>query len=276
MMLVLLNKLVLLFNVDVGICMGISGTEITKQAADVVLADDNFSTIIVAVEEGRRVFDNIIKFIVYLLSCNSAEIFLMIFCAIINVKMPYTAKSTLWANIIADVPPALSLGVEPQEKGIMERPPRDPKSHVITKQIGITILVQGIVLTIISFIVYLISLKVEGLPIDVAQTTTFTSLTTMQLVQSFWSKSVTLSVFKSGITSNKWMVFAFFLSFTLMVMGIYIPYLNTFLTLVPIDGYAWIKVLIAVCVQFVVCEVIKLIFRLVLKKKTYTPILPAA
>eukprot|EP00834_Sanchytrium_tribonematis_P001718 NODE_44_length_33449_cov_1.575742.p18 type:complete len:280 gc:universal NODE_44_length_33449_cov_1.575742:28741-27902(-) len=272
MMQVLSNKQVNVFNLDVGICMGLSGTEITKQAADVILADDNFTTIIIAVEEGRRVFDNIVKFIVYLLSCNSAEIFLMLFSAIINVPMPYTAKSTLWANIIADVPPAMSLGVEPKEPGIMNRKPRNPKSHVIPKDIAATIIVQGLMLTAITLTIYLISLKVEDIPEEVSRTIAFTSLTTMQLAQSFWSKSVTVSAFKSGIVSNKWMIFAFFLSLILMILGIYVPYLNDFLTLVPIDGYAWLKVAIAVVVQFILCEFIKLCFRQALKKKEYTQI----
>ena len=255
-----------------GIAMGLTGTDITKQAADVILADDNFSTIIVAVEEGRRVFDNIVKFMVYLLSCNSAEIFLMLLSAVINVPLPYTAKSTLWANIIADVPPAMSLGVEPKEPGLMTRKPRNPSHGVIRRDVAIAIVTQGFMLTLITLAVYLISFKIEQLPLDISRTIAFTSLTTMQLVQSFMSKSITESVFKSGITSNRWMIFAFFLSLILMIMGIYIPYLNTFLTLVPIDAYAWLKVLIAVVVQFVLCELIKLVFRMVLKKKNYQPV----
>eukprot|EP00835_Amoeboradix_gromovi_P000087 NODE_3_length_56144_cov_0.348184.p6 type:complete len:1142 gc:universal NODE_3_length_56144_cov_0.348184:18830-15405(-) len=251
---------------DVGICMGISGTEITKQAADVILANDDFNTIVVAIEEGRRVFDNILKFIIYLLSCNSAEIFLILMSAVINVTLPYTTNSTLWANIIADIPPAMSLGIEPVEFGIMNRKPRNPTSHVLQKHVIVTILVQGIMLSSITFTVYLYSLKIEGLQQSVSQTIAFSSLTTMQLVQSFLSKSTSKSVFKSGITSNKWMLFAFGLSFALMIMGIYVPVLNTFLTLVPIDGYAWLKIGICVIVQLFLSEVIKLAIRKYTKK----------
>lgn len=95
---------------DVGVAMGIGGTEITKQAADIVLADDNFTTIVAAVKEGRRVFDNIKKFVVYLLSCNSAEIFLFLGSACLNLDVPFNVMQILWANIIADIPPAMSLG----------------------------------------------------------------------------------------------------------------------------------------------------------------------
>ncbi|KAL9537762.1 hypothetical protein MBANPS3_011488 [Mucor bainieri] len=112
---------------DVGVAMGgEAGTEITKQAADIVLLDDNFSTIVEAVEEGRHVFDNILKFIVYLLSCNGAEIFLMLICAIANLETPLTVMMILYANIIADIPPAMALGVEPAEVGLMKRKPRSP------------------------------------------------------------------------------------------------------------------------------------------------------
>ncbi|KAG1188008.1 hypothetical protein G6F35_014341 [Rhizopus arrhizus] len=104
---------------DVGVAMGQAGTEITKQAADIVLVDDNFTTIVEAVEEGRHVFDNILKFIVYLLSS--------------NIEVPLTVMMILWANIIADIPPAMALGVEPNEKDLMSRPPRNPKMGVLTK-----------------------------------------------------------------------------------------------------------------------------------------------
>lgn len=255
MTLLLSSKQVIYTHLDVGIAMGISGTEITKQAADFVLANDHFATIVDAIEEGRRVFDNIVKFIVYLLSCNSAEILLMLLSAFFNVPPPYTANSTLWANIIADVPPAMSLGVEPMEMGLMGRPPRDPKAHVVNRYITLVIVLQGSLLTLIAFSIYMTSLVY--FPVDMSRTITFTSLTTMQLVQSFWSKSIYQSVLRSGITSNRWMIYAFFLSFSLMVMGIYTPGLNQFLTLVPMNGYGWIAVVLAMVLQFVLIEMFK-------------------
>ncbi|ORY43768.1 calcium ATPase [Rhizoclosmatium globosum] len=140
---------------DVGIAMGIGGTEITKQAADIVLADDNFANIIEAVREGRQVFDNIKKFIVYLLSCNSAEIMLFLASAIINVDMPFTTIQILWANIIADIPPAMSLGVEPAEINILDRPPRIPGQGVLTLTTCLVIIFQGLVQSMATLAVYL-------------------------------------------------------------------------------------------------------------------------
>ncbi|KAL9558878.1 hypothetical protein PS6_001089 [Mucor atramentarius] len=145
---------------DVGVAMGgEAGTEITKQAADLVLLDDNFSTIIEAVEEGRHVFDNILKFIVYLLSCNGAEIFLMLICAIANLETPLTVMMILYANIIADIPPAMALGVEPAEVGLMKRKPRNPSQGVLTRVTWLIIFIQSMLIAVLTVAVYVVSLK---------------------------------------------------------------------------------------------------------------------
>lgn len=145
---------------DVGVAMGgEAGTEITKQAADLVLLDDNFSTIIEAVEEGRHVFDNILKFIVYLLSCNGAEIFLMLICAIANLETPLTVMMILYANIIADIPPAMALGVEPAEVGLMKRKPRNPNQGVLTRVTWLIIFIQSMLIAVLTVAVYAISIQ---------------------------------------------------------------------------------------------------------------------
>lgn len=143
---------------DVGVAMGQAGTEITKQAADIVLADDNFTSIVKAVEEGRHVFDNILKFIAYLLSCNGAEIFLMLICTIANIEPPLTVMMILWANIIADIPPAMALGVEPNEKDLMKRKPRNPKMGVITKATWLVIFINSMLISAFAIGVYVFSL----------------------------------------------------------------------------------------------------------------------
>ena len=155
---------------DVGVAMGgEAGTEITKQAADIVLLDDNFSTIIEAVEEGRHVFDNILKFIVYLLSCNGAEIFLMLICAIANLETPLTVMMILYANIIADIPPAMALGVEPAEIGLMERKPRSPNQGVLTRVTWMIIFIQSMLIAILTVVVYVISINYLHYSIPSAQ-----------------------------------------------------------------------------------------------------------
>ncbi|TPX67302.1 hypothetical protein CcCBS67573_g07541 [Chytriomyces confervae] len=254
---------------DVGIAMGIGGTEITKQAADIVLADDDFNTIIEAVREGRQVFDNIKKFIVYLLSCNSAEIFLFLTCASINVELPFTTIQILWANIIADIPPAMSLGVEPAEKNVLTRPPRFPGQGVLTPTMVFVIICQALIQSMATLAVYLIAQKGgirDAYTLEAQRSLAFANLTTMQLCQSFLSRSVELSVFTTGILENKFMVGAFILSFILMIMGFYLPGLNEWLGLQNV-GYGWVAVLVSVVIQVVLVEVMKLAVRAAVKRE---------
>lgn len=255
---------------DVGVAMGIGGTEITKQAADIVLADDNFTTIVEAVKEGRKVFDNIQKFIVYLLSCNMAEIILMLLCAIINVDTPLSSINILWANIIADIPPAMSLGIEPLEPRVMSRKPRNPRAPVLSLPSIVVILGQGLIISLISFAVYLLVRNVPGLdittpdstnPLAQQRTLTFITLTTIQLVQSFYSRSVFDSVFSINFFTNKWLLGAFVLSFGLMTLGIYCPGLNDFLEFEPMKKGGWAIVAVCLVIQFVFVEMLKLVSR---------------
>ena len=225
---------------DVGVAMGQGGSDIIKQVAEVVLADNNFTTITAAIKEGRHIFDNILKFIVYLLSCNTAEIMLFLMTSAINAEMPFTVIMILWANIIADVPPALSLGLEPPEKTIMYRPPRHPKQGIMNRVTITVTLLQAFFMAAMTFATYIVSdmtslarhltIKPIGddsnyipiifhsgsdtignnsnpnMHVAAARSLAFGVLTILQLNQAFLSRSVTDSVFKTGITSNVWMV----------------------------------------------------------------------
>ncbi|KAG0243350.1 hypothetical protein B0O80DRAFT_493123 [Mortierella sp. GBAus27b] len=245
---------------NVGVAMGIAGTDITKQAADIVLANDNFNTIIDAVEEGRRVFDNILKFIVYLLSCNCAEIFLFLLCAIVNVPTPFTVTMILWANIIADVPPAMALGIEPAEIGLMNRDPRSPKRGIVTiTSLGV-IAFQSLSMTLMTFGVYMWADRSEA-HLDYAHSEAFAFLTTLQLLQGFLSRTMRTSVFKTNFFANKWMIIGVLVSFVLMIMGIYVPGLNWVLNLVPVYGTTWAKVVVGCVILVVLSELEKLLLR---------------
>ncbi|OMJ17362.1 Calcium-transporting ATPase 1 [Smittium culicis] len=277
---------------DVGIAMGIGGTEITKEAADIVLVDDNFGTIVSAIEEGRRVFDNILKFILYLLSCNTAEIILFLMASIINAELPMRTIMVLWANIIADVPPAMSVGLEPQEKDILLRPPRNPKSGVLSRSTTVLLILQAFFMAVVTFAYYLISLLTNfgtklsntvkpsdlmGKPqlvfksnnlknvqdptleqyLVIAQSFASITIITLQLAQAFLSRSVTRSIFKMGITSNVYMLYAVALSFILLLVGMYTPPIAKWLELTPLNIYAWIMIFAAVVVQVIYVDIIK-------------------
>ncbi|KAJ1818698.1 hypothetical protein LPJ60_004184 [Coemansia sp. RSA 2675] len=281
---------------DVGVAMGLNGTDITKQAADIVLIDDNFTTIVAAVEEGRRIFDNILKFILYLLSCNTAEILLFLFAAVLNLDLPFTTIMILWANIIADIPPALSLGVDPPEVNIMSRPPRNPKSGLLTRSTTTVLLMQAFFMAATTFAVFLTAVltpfgnivlldKTGTVPdlyvpsifhngnpevnadgnqsphIAGARSMAFGVLTVLQLNQAFLSRSVDVSVFRTGIYGNKWMVWCVLLSFALYLLGTYVPKLNDWLELVPLGWPAWLVILGAVLLQIVFSELMKLALR---------------
>ncbi|KAF9419749.1 P-type ATPase, partial [Entomortierella beljakovae] len=247
---------------NVGVAMGIAGTDITKQAADIVLSNDNFNTIVEAVEEGRRVFDNILKFIVYLLSCNCAEIFLFLLCSIVNIELPFTVVMVLWANIIADVPPAMALGVEPAEPGLMTRAPRSPKRGIITITSFCVIIYQSLIMTLLTFGVYMMNDRSDAAKESYAQSESFTVLTTLQLLQGFLSRTMRTSVFKVNFLSNRWMIIGVLVSFVLMIIGLYLPGFNGVLELEPIYGESWAKVVVCCVILAVLSELEKLLLRI--------------
>ncbi|KAF9169744.1 P-type ATPase [Mortierella sp. AD010] len=245
---------------NVGVAMGIAGTDITKQAADIVLANDDFNTIVEAVEEGRRVFDNILKFIVYLLSCNCAEIFLFLLCTFVDVPLPFTVTMILWANIIADVPPAMALGVEPAEPGLMSRDPRSPKRGILTVASFLVIIFQSFSMMLMTFGVYMWADRSEE-HLDYAHSEAFAFLTTLQLLQGFLSRTMRTSIVKSGFLGNVWMIYGVLVSFVLMIIGIYTPGFNDILNLVPVGGVSWAKVVVGCIILTGLSELEKLILR---------------
>ncbi|KAG0236825.1 P-type ATPase [Actinomortierella wolfii] len=255
---------------DIGVAMGIAGTDITKQAADIVLANDNFNTIREAVAEGRRVFDNILKFIVYLLSCNCAEIFLFLLCSIINIELPFEVIMILWANIIADVPPAMALGVEPPEAGLMNRPPRSPKRSIVTLTSLCIILYQSMLMMLLTFGIYMWGLR--GIPEDkesvqhkeqlsYAQSEAFAFLTTLQLLQGFLSRTIKTSLFRTNLMTNKWMIIGVMTSFVLMILGLYVPGLNDILKMQGINGISWAKIAVGCAILITFSEIEKFFLR---------------
>jgi Ca2+-transporting ATPase len=247
---------------DVGVAMGLSGTDIAKQSASIILTDDNFSSIVAAVKEGRRTLDNIIKFIMYLLSCNFAEIIVTLVAVSANITIPFTSIQILFANLVADVPPSLSLGAEPPSKDIMNRLPRHPKSNIFSIYGWIILLLQSFIMSVISLFGLVSAIYLEDYPIDKARTFTFMLLTVIQLLHAFHSRSFIFSIFQVNPFGNLWLIFGVFFSLACMVGGLYIPVINTLLELVPLGWFDWVKILIGVVLHFIFMEIIKLLLRL--------------
>jgi P-type Ca2+ transporter type 2C len=248
-------------NANVGIAMGISGTEITRQAASLILTDDNFSTIVAAVSEGRRVFDNIQKFIIFLLSMNFSQVALMLTAILIGLPVPFSALMILWANIFVAVPPSISLGVEPAEPSVMIRPPRDPKKGVISKQKTFILLCHVFFLAFITLAVFGTEASYGRDDKKYAKSLAFATLFTLHLVHSLMARSVSLSIFTTGIYGNKYLFWGCCLSFFFILIAIYIPGLNDLIELVPIDAIDWLRVIAAIIVHVLLVELLKLYVR---------------
>ena len=222
---------------DIGIGMGITGTDVSKGAADIVLADDNFATIIAAVEEGRKVYSNIKKAVQYLLSANIAEV-LCLFIATIFMKVEFlSAVMILWVNLVTDSFPALALGVEKVEKDIMNRPPRKAGQSLFAGHTGRNIILQGLfqtILTMASFCIGGYALGSAFRP-EVAMTMAFVTLSLIQLLHSYNSRSQTHSLFSSNPFSNKMINYAFLAGLALTAMT-FIPAFQTFMGTTMLSG----------------------------------------
>ncbi|MBI2645756.1 MAG: cation-transporting P-type ATPase, partial [Deltaproteobacteria bacterium] len=229
---------------NVGIAMG-TGTDVTKEAADIVLADDNFSTIIAAVEEGRTIYANIVKFIRYLLSCNMGEIFMMLMALIAGLPLPFLPIQILWLNLVTDTPPALALGVEPAPPDCMKYPPRNPKESLFSRSLMNDILLNGFVMACITLGIFIFEVYVLKADLTKARTVAFAVLVLTQLVHAFNCQDVTKSIFSIGFFTNKYLVWAILLSIVLLLIGIYFPFLNEIFGQEALNPIDWIYVLSA-------------------------------
>eukprot|EP01106_Pelomyxa_sp_JSP_P010983 TRINITY_DN2895_c0_g1_i1.p1 TRINITY_DN2895_c0_g1~~TRINITY_DN2895_c0_g1_i1.p1 ORF type:complete len:295 (-),score=97.09 TRINITY_DN2895_c0_g1_i1:17-901(-) len=258
---------------DVGIAMGKTGTDLTKDSADIILVDDNFSTIVTAIKEGRHIYDNIKKFILYLLSCNSAEIYIALITGFAGLPTPFTAVMILWVNLVADTPPALALGIDPAEPDIMARKPRDPHKNIFNKKTLVLLLFQGLSMSGLSSLLYAMTYKYDNdayssdeEALSRSRTLALTSLTMMQLVHAWLSRSLKHTMFGRHMVSNRWLVGAVVLSAGLMVAGIYTPYISDALEQTPLPPLDWAWVAAACAAHVALVEAYKLAQRLILAR----------
>ena len=256
---------------DIGIGMGITGTEVSKGASDMVLADDNFATIIVAVEEGRKVFSNIQKSIQYLLSANMAEVFIIFFATLFgwDVLQPV---HLLWINLVTDTLPAIALGVEPAEPGIMTHKPRGRQSNFFDGGVFGAIIYQGILQTILVLAVYGWGLvfpehHTQGAIHADALTMAFATLGLIQLLHAFNVKSVYQSVFKVGLFRNKTFNWAIPVAFVLLMATIVVPGFNNLFHVSHLSLTQWLAVIVGSFLIVVFVELVKAVQRALGKDK---------
>ncbi len=245
---------------NIGCAMGITGTDVSKEAADMVLTDDNFATIVSAIEEGRSIFDNIKKSIHFLLSCNIGEVVALAVCIVLNYPIPLLPIHILWVNLVTDSFPALALGVDPAEKDIMKRKPRDPKESIFGGGLGLVIALEGAAIGILTVIAFQIG-RAESL--ELGRSMAFVVLSLSQLFHTFNVRAMDKSIFQVGFTSNKQLLGALFVSFLLMIGILVIPPLRDIFKLALIDSVHWGILLGISLMILVVVELAKGIKRLI-------------
>ena len=228
---------------DIGIAMGITGTDVTKEVSDMVITDDNFASIVSAIEEGRGIYDNIKKFIHYLLSCNAGEILVMFTASLIGLPTPLLPIHILWINLVTDGFPALALGVDPVSPDIMERMPRHKNEGVLTKKGAMTMLTQGSFIAFCSLLAFVLVLFIEKEGLARARTAAFIVLSCSQLFHSFNCRSAVDSLFKIGIFTNKKLIFAALISFFLQMSAVYVPFAQKIFKTEPLGLFDWVLVI---------------------------------
>jgi Ca2+-transporting ATPase len=193
---------------NIGVAMGITGTDVSKETADMVLTDDNYASIVSAIEEGRIIYSNIRKFVYYLISCNIGEILIVLCSMLGGLPLPLRPIQLLWLNLVTDGAPALALGMEKGEPDVMRRPPRPAKEPVINREMLAGVIVQSVVMTAAILGAFLYGLRRYPDNLAGAQTVAFTALIVSELLRAYTVRSERLSVFRIGLFSNSWMQLA--------------------------------------------------------------------
>ena len=250
---------------DIGCAMGRAGTDVAKGAAAMILTDDNFSTIVAAIQEGRGIYANIRKAIHYLLSCNIGEILTIFTATALNFgQMPLVPVQLLWLNLVTDSLPALALGVEPVEDGVMEQPPRPADQGLFDRKFSLRLAWQGLMvggLTLAAYFLGFFRLAAPGLEGAAANTMAFSTLTLSQLFHAFNVRSEDRSLFAQGVLSNPAMNRAFLAGLALQLSVLLIPPLQGVFSVTPMDFAQWLTVLLLAAAPVPICECAKALAR---------------
>lgn len=244
----------------IGIAMGKSGTDLTREVADIVITDDNYATIITAIEEGRVIFSNLVKFIRYLISCNISEVIVVTLGVVLGYGAPISPIQILWINLITDGFPALALGMEPAEKHIMQRPPRDASKGILHGKRWIFMVFEGTVMGLATFALFVYAFNNFSYP--VAQTLAFTALGVSQLVHAFNNRSTRLSLATMGIFSNPNLLWATGISLALQILVVHTNLGNNVFETVPLQSTHWLLLTSVAIVPLFAVELKKFLYRL--------------
>lgn len=241
-------------NADIGIAMGLGGTDVAKNASDMILTDDNFCTIVEAVKEGRNLFCNIRKAIHFLIATNIGEIVTIFMGLVLGLKTPLLAIQLLWINLVTDSLPAIALGLEPTDVDIMNKKPRDPKKSLFADGLWGRIFTEGIMLGMLTLFAFSLGNKLYGL--EVGRTMAFVSLGVLELVHSFNIKSEQ-SIFKMGLFENKYLIGAFVLGTVLQIGVVILPGIASYFKLVSLNSIQWCYTLGISVLPIIIIEVQK-------------------
>ena len=243
-------------NADIGIAMGKGGTDVAKNAADMVLTDDNFVTIVEAIKQGRNIFDNIKKAIHFLIATNIGEIVTIFLGLILGMKSPLLAIQLLWVNLVTDSLPAIALGLEKPEKNIMEKMPRNPKKSIFAGGLWSKIIIEGLMIGTLTLVAFSIGNKFWGL--EIGRTMAFVAIGLIELVHSLNIKS-TESIFKCGLFENKFLIGAVILGTLMQIIVVIIPKLAEIFSLKPLNIEQWLITIIISVMPVVLMEIQKAI-----------------
>lgn len=239
---------------DVGVAMGITGSEVSKDAASMVLADDNFATIVKAIENGRNIYNNIQKTIGFLLSGNTAGIITVLYASLLALPVPFTAVHLLFINLLTDSLPAIALGVEPHNAGVMKYKPRNKNASILTKSVLINIVIEGIVIALATIGAYSIGLMKSP---EHASTMAFATLCLSRLVHGFNCKSRRSVWFKKRMFNNSSLIGAFVIGLVLLNLVLFVPVLQTIFAVAPLSGAQVGAIYLLAAGTFVVIQLIK-------------------
>ncbi len=246
---------------DIGVAMGIAGTDVTKEASDMVVTDDNFASIAAAVEEGRAVFDNIRKTVHFLLSCNVSEVLVMLFATLLGLPLPLLPIQILWMNLVTDGIPALALAVDPKAPDLMRRPPRRPGARLLDGGRLLAIGGEGLMLAVIALGAFSYSLYGLHQDIEQGRTVAFTVMVAAQLVHAFNCRNERLSLFQLGVGTNHMLVWAFLASLAVQVAVLTFPAAAPIFKVVSLPLEDWAVMGVAAVLPFAIMELMKLVRR---------------